>query len=124
MTAMRCDNIRATTHVVPAGPPKYIIPTLRGNNETPRHSFHHNQWPQSFRRDPPPHKNPPTHSPRPSDSPNWHAPSPNPPASFRSLSPPPQSLPAPLTCLFYPPGMPFTPPQSHTESQLTLKLIS
>jgi hypothetical protein len=91
---------------------------------TPRRSFQHNPWSQNFRRDPPPHKDSPIRSPRPSDSPNWRAPSPSRPASFRSPSPPPQSPPTLPTSPLHTPETVPVPQQHHTESRLTVELIS
>ena len=117
------DRFHAATHGKHAGLPKYRPPALRDNRETPRHSFHHNPWPQNFRRDPPPHKDPPICSPRPLDSPNWCAPSPNRHASFRSPSPPPQSPPtSPRSSLC--PDIPPRPQKCHNEPQFTSELIS
>jgi hypothetical protein len=123
VTATQRDRFRATTHVAPTVPPQYIPPAHRHDTGSPHRSFQQNLWSQNFRRDPPPHKYTPTHSPKPSDSLNWHAPSPNRPATFRSLSPPlhPPSTPSASP---YPPEIPPAALQHHPESQLGSELIS
>jgi hypothetical protein len=123
MTATRHVRFRATTHVEPTEPPRYIPPALRHDMGTHHCSFKQNPWSQNFRRDPPPHKDTPIHSPRPSDSLNWRAPSPNHPASFRSLLPPPQSPPTPPISPICP-NIPPMPLKNLTGSQLTSNLVS
>jgi hypothetical protein len=124
VTATRHDDFRATTRVVPAGPPKYVPPALRDIKGTPRCSFQQNPWSQTFRRDPPPHRDPQNQVPRPSDSPNWRAHSPNRPATSRSLSPPPQPPMTPPASPSHPLEMPHVAPQRHPESQLGSELVA
>jgi hypothetical protein len=117
------DRFRATNRVAPTVPPQYIPPALRHDTGTPHRSFQQNPWSQNFRRDPPPHKYTPTHSPRPSDSPNWRAPSPNRPASSRSPLPSPQPPPTPPISPLCP-DIPLMPLKNLTRSQLTSNLVS
>ena len=97
-------------------------PALQDDKGTSRRSSLPNPSHSKGWRDPPPHKDPSTHSPKCSDSLNWRAPSPNCPTSFRNPSPPPQS-PTPSASSLHPPETVRVPPRHHTQSQLTLELI-
>jgi hypothetical protein len=124
VTTTRRDSVRATTRVVPAGPPKYVPPAFRDNKGTPRCSFQQDWWSQNFRRDPPPHRDPPSQAPRPSDSPNWRAHSPNRPPTSRSPSPSPQPPMTPPASPSHPPEAPPITLQHHPESRLGSELVS